>query len=329
MSAGRCKRRRAAWGLVLLALGLAGAPAGAPAGTRQAEPPDIEELFIDDEETRRIESDTRRLLGADFRVVRTRHYLLRTDCGADYARAAALDLEAMFRGFHDVFAAELDLELEESAERADFAVYLFEKEEGFRLYKHAHLPDAHDAQGFYDPRSNQVLLYREFQAGEEVTGIKLLHEAAHQLLHQSAGLVPTVESRVWLLEGLACYFETARFGADGRPSFGSVHPNRLKVVERSLERSDWTAVAQIVRLRQRSFVGGGGELGNLHYAEAWSLVHYLLHGAEGTWRERFFEFVRRATRGEADEERFREVFGDPLVVEEGWRAYVRALAAGG
>ncbi|MBI4574662.1 MAG: DUF1570 domain-containing protein [Planctomycetes bacterium] len=293
----------------------------------QGRDPDPGRPFIEDDETRELEADTRRCLGADFRVVRTAHYLLRTDCDTAYARDAALRLEALFDGFHRVFADELSLEPPPG--RMDLAVYLFEDVEGFRLYKHAELPDAHEAQGFYDPRGNRLLLYREFQAGREVTDIKLLHEAAHQLLHRRAGLAPTVDARVWLLEGLACYFETSRLDPGGEPAFGQVHPHRLQSVRRAIEDSSWTPLSVLVSLGQRSFVGGGGELGNLHYAQAWALVHFLLHGEEGAWRERFFEFVREASGAGTDEARFREVFGDVALLEGRWKDYLLGLRADG
>ncbi len=107
--------------------------------------------------------------------------------------------------------------------------------------------------------------------------IDLRHEATHALLHARLPMVP-----LWLDEGLAEYFEVA---ATAR---AREHPY-LKAVRR---RTNWQRPPSLERLESFTHIG---QMGPDEYRDAWSWVHFMLHGppeAQQALRHYFAQVAR-------------------------------------
>ena len=67
------------------------------------------------------------------------------------------------------------------------------------------------------------------------------------------------------------------------------------------------------------------QFGALHYAHAWSLIHFLVNGTKGG-KKRFIEYWERTKNGEEGVGLFEELFDRPMdEIEAGWKEYVLQL----
>ena len=90
--------------------------------------------------------------------------------------------------------------------------------------------------------------------------VDLRHETTHAVLHTLLPMVP-----LWLDEGLAEYFEVpAADRCQGNP--------HLKQVQRNVR---WRRPASLVKLEATETLD---QMDRDAYRDAWSWVHYLLHG---------------------------------------------------
>jgi hypothetical protein len=95
------------------------------------------------------------------------------------------------------------------------------------------------------------------------------HEISHLITASHLGPTPP-----WLTEGLAEYFETMEVSHQA----GKIHPNRAHI--KLLQNSRLPRLRDFLSM-DRSLCNG--ELRELNYAVAWSLMHYLMQGAPGTY----------------------------------------------
>ena len=124
---------------------------------------------------------------------------------------------------------------------------------------------------------------------ERINQVVIQHEIAHQLFFSVGVHVRGAANPPWLMEGLACLFETPRPSGGGKPV--ATNAGRLRDLRKAiggdesgegLDASAFEAAAhrqQVVRLRQlvadsALFEPTAANL-NTSYAEAWALVYYL------------------------------------------------------
>ena len=180
---------------------------------------------------------------------------------------------------------------------------------------------------------------------ERANRLTVQHEAAHQILFNAGVHVRGAQNPGWLVEGLACLFETppSRWGAgpgatnqmrlgDFRSSLGGGDPSaRLRPddIQRAFESGTFVPLRELVG---EADLFSRREDPNLvyHYCQAWSLVCYL----QRAHRLEFAEYTRRLAGrrpgerlpAEAEIAEFEDVFG-PLDerFERRWARYVLSL----
>jgi hypothetical protein len=147
------------------------------------------------------------------------------------------------------------LELPPSAEPIN--VYLFKTPRRYRAFIRQHHPDFPDRRAFFVKTEGGLKVYAQW--GDRIAE-DLRHEVSHGYLHAAVAELP-----LWLDEGLAEYFEVER-AQRGR------HEVHLQELLAGLEEKNWqpnlrtlTALDRVPSMRQ------------MHYAEAWAWVHFLLH----------------------------------------------------
>jgi hypothetical protein len=105
--------------------------------------------------------------------------------------------------------------------------------------------------------------------------------AAHELAHGFIGATfPSVP--MWFNEGFAGYLESIIIEGD-RVWFGSITVNAGLTAGRG-------KIVPIVSLFSAPWHEFHGDWESSHYATAWAVVHYLLHGENRTLRRRFDQF---------------------------------------
>jgi hypothetical protein len=170
------------------------------------------------------------------------------------------------------------------------------------------------------------------------------HEVAHQVFYSLGLHARGGDNPPWLVEGLACLFETPA-GPDGT-GIGAVNQDRLVNLHEALTGSrrpvkatyeDYQNAVQagrVVSLRQlvtdKTLFQTAGENAANHYAQAWSLVHYLQRRRGEAFGEYLTVMAKRpADRGYTAEQelmQFEYVFG-PIdeKFERQWLEYILSL----
>jgi len=144
----------------------------------------------------------------------------------------------------------------------------------------------------------------------------LLHEYTHLLVNNYFRSAP-----LWLKEGLAEFYSTARLSKDRRRiSTGAQLPDRV----RQLRGAQLIPLRALFEIDQGSpYYYESGKRG-LFYAQSWALAHFILNGDGGARRARLPRFVELLASGVAPADAFRQAFGFDVDAAEGaLSAYVR------
>ncbi len=255
-------------------------------------------------------------------VLSTRHYELRTNLPLPAAIDAAWDLERLLAAYQGLLGAELELHdvTEEMFVQVHADTASYPQPTGGRS-------------GYYEPGSRTLYvdatLGAEGRAGSLGAANRVLaHEGTHQLLHMTTqrttkakGLVPA-----WLDEGLAVYFESARVGRDGTALFLLGEPSLQHLRAHALAEKPYD-------LNRILTMDTGDFLASAHvaqkYGQAYSLVHFSLHGDDAAHRPGFFGYLKRAWEGKSSMTEFkRNLALKPDDFEERWHLHAKRLGRG-
>jgi hypothetical protein len=126
----------------------------------------------------------------------------------------------------------------------------------------------------------------------------------------------------WIYRGLAiCLGEAVRIREDGRSEILRVPRDRLYEARWYTGRRHQVSIQGVLRMPRSQYT-------RRNDSQAWSLVHFLLHGTGPTGprfiRDILADCVDRSLTPEEVEERLK-VFGTPAQIEEAWRRWARGL----
>jgi hypothetical protein len=151
--------------------------------------------------------------------------------------------------------------LELPVSREPIHVYLFAEEAAYRQHVANRFPGFPERRAIFVETDVELSVYAHW--GEAIAE-DLRHEVAHGYLHASVPNIP-----LWLDEGLAEYFEVGR----GRRGVNRMHVDYLNG---QLAVGGWRP--NLPRLEQLAVAAN---MTQLHYAEAWLWVHFLLESEVG------------------------------------------------
>ena len=170
--------------------------------------------------------------------------------------------------------------------------------------------------GYFQPGAevNYITLALDADAARGGGSSTLLHEYTHLLVNNYFREAP-----LWLKEGLAEFYSTARVSGDRRRlTLGAPIPVRA----RELRARALLPLDTLFDVDQQSPYYFEADKRGLFYAESWALVHYLLNG--GARRAQLARFVELLASGETVRESFRQAFRtDTDKLERELAAYVR------
>ena len=170
-----------------------------------------------------------------------------------------------------------------------------------------------------------------FFAGEGQDGGTIYHEAVHQFFQESARSVRNVgaSSNAWLIEGVACYFESLvehrdetglRVFTIGRPGTGRLPAAR----HRRLVDDFYVPLAELSALGIQDFQRRT-DLPRL-YSQSAGLVTFLMHSQEGVYRPALVETLRRLYAGRDRPGTLEELTGRSFGELDGaYREFLEAL----
>ncbi len=237
------------------------------------------------------------------------HYELRSNLPLQRTLESLLDIERLYRVFFELFGAELAL---------------YDVCRPMRVHLHADsasYPETAGEVGRYDPATDIV----QVDASKGLNFGTLAHELTHQLLQNTAfrerndeGCIPP-----WLNEGLAEYMSASVTQAPGLVfTAGQAHMEHFRVHALARDPFDLT---RVLAFSTSDYDASSDR--TLKYAQSYTFVHFLLHGADGAQRAPFLEFLRTVYRGKGSATDLKSALkADWRELEQGWNVYVRGLS---
>ncbi len=177
--------------------------------------------------------------------------------------------------------------MDQEDEQGRFPVIIFGRRDEYLDFGAAYLGGSEQSIGQYIPSCKLLVILD--QANLEDTYEILFHEAFHQFMDRYVKNPP-----VWLNEGLAVHYGYARPTASGL-TFSRPPAVRWQLARRLIQKRQAVALWDIVNASHREFysqmpVFENVTRGDVHYTEAYTLVHTLL--SDRTGRERLRNYLR-------------------------------------
>ena len=145
------------------------------------------------------------------------------------------------------------------------------------------------------------------------------HEGFHQFADQTIGR----RLPVWLSEGLAEYFEEGIWTGDHFVT-GLVPPRRLKRLKEAMAADSLVGFDEMIGLSRKAW---NDDIRVSNYDQAWSMVHFLVHGYEGQYQKRFSAFVNDVAAGRPWKMAFKNRFGgDTDAFQEKYKNWWQSLS---
>jgi tetratricopeptide (TPR) repeat protein len=196
-------------------------------------------------------------------------------------------------------------------------VIVFADDKSFTPFKPHYQGKPIELSGYFQPgaASNYIAV---LLAQEDYALRVAFHEYTHAVTVNTLSNVP-----VWLMEGLAQFYEmTADRGGGRRALIGVVPPEHLA----TLRQQQFMPVDELMAVDYTSPVYNEGNRRGLFYAESWAVVHYLVLGnrARSGQLARYLALLASsAPQAEAFQQAFQT---DPKTLEREVRDYVRLFA---
>ena len=224
----------------------------------------------------------RQEFGQKFQIVRTAHYLVCHDTDESFAREAGDLAEELYRAFMSHFGSR---GMALTKPQFPLIMLIFDTESEFQSYlaRSPGAPAFSQIAGYFSVQTNRVAFYNAAGKDKAKSGsarwhnlTTVVHETTHQLAFNTGCHRRFADNPLWLVEGLAMYFESpgiqgnkivwTEVGKLNRPRL-----DRFATYRRSSRSSD--AVRSLVtnddRFRSDSTVGDA-------YAESWALTYFLI-----------------------------------------------------
>jgi tetratricopeptide (TPR) repeat protein len=243
--------------------------------------------------------------------VRTRNFLVDGGVGEAELRRVAAQLEAYRAAFSRLLSGE------HFDAGVPTAVVVFPDDASYAPFKPrigGHV--ARGVAGYFQPGTdiNYITLTRDEDLSLDPS--TLLHEYTHLLVNNHFRGAP-----LWLKEGLAEFYSTARLSSDGRRLTLGEAPERRP---RELRKRELLPLQTLLALDQASPVYADPAQRGLFYAQSWALVHYLSESRGGRVGGVLGSFTDLLADGVKVEDALRRVFGLSVTeLENGLAAYVR------
>jgi hypothetical protein len=191
-------------------------------------------------------------------VTDSKYYKIRTNAKPEYAKRYATMLDGYFKLFLDVFKPEKVPERKSE-------VWIYSSQPEFQ----AATGMSQGVGGFYSTGTKRVTAFHGLFGMTGSTRTVLAHEGTHQFEDIYLGSSGFGNCPIWVLEGLAVFFESATF--DGKQAHvGTVPRDRLVSLKRGHASGSLIPLAQLFRTPQPSFTA-------YHYAHAWGVIYMILY----------------------------------------------------
>lgn len=229
----------------------------------------------------------------------TEHFSIVTNHSLRTAARFGAELERLAEVWQRLFPAYLYSQAElvrlfdggrVAAPRKRHQVIVFRNQDEYRQALRGEIPDDVVTTGVYIGRRRTAYYFvTDAVAGQEPPKLSdretLLHEAVHQLFGETRRVPPDLgrEANFWIIEGVACYFESlARH--EGFTTLGGPESVRLlDARHRCLREGFYVPLAELSQLGM-SQLQRHPQIAKL-YTQSAGLTHFLMHDGNGQFRD--------------------------------------------
>ncbi len=230
----------------------------------------------------------------------TPYYVIHTDLEADDAREAGIRMTRMFEAYRtrtQGFSGEIP---------DRFQFYLYKSKADYLK--------AGGPPGSAGVFSGSILMATAGGAVSPKTWQVIQHEGFHQFAKSVIrGDLPT-----WLNEGMAEYFSHGLFTGDSYYT-GLISPEYLARLQDAMKGKRTKSFNQLMAISHDQW---NQKLVRENYDQAWSIVHYLVHGEDGRHQAAFAKYIEALGKGQPAAKAWRQA-GLPEVnkLEQQWNAW--------
>jgi len=242
-------------------------------------------------------------MGQNLREYQTPYYVIHSDLQGDELREAQVRMTRMFETYRartQSFSGQIDRR---------FEFYLFKNKEDY--FKADGPPNS---AGVF---SGSVLMAT---AGGDLQ--KAWPVIQHEGFHQFAKFVIRGDMPTWLNEGIAVYFQDSLFTGDTYYT-GLISPTRLARLQAALKANRLKPFKDLTAISQDQW---NRKLVQENYDQAWSIVHYLVHGENGAYQKPFTDYIEALSKRQPSGKAWQQArLPDLKSLEPQWRKWLAAL----
>jgi hypothetical protein len=240
---------------------------------------------------------------ADLKEYDTKYYTIYTDIDPDDEKEAAIRMTKMAEEYHERtkgFAGTIN---------SKFPFYLYKSSADY--YAAGGMPRS--AGVFISIGSGGKLMAVAGKSVTQQTWQVVQHEGFHQFAHAViGGEIPT-----WLNEGLAEYFGESIFTGDGFVT-GVIPPWRLERLKQEISGGETKTIRQMMETSPDQWAGN---LNIINYDQAWSMVHFLVHGDDQKYQAAFSNCIREISKGKTFNTAWIDTIGPTDGFEDRWKKW--------
>jgi len=242
------------------------------------------------------------------KTINTEHYTVYTNVKKKYADKYCDLLEKLYDKYCSVFNHKGQMPYK-------FKICIFNSRQEFvRVTRMA------GAGGFYTPAKKMLQVFHGWiPTLESGTQQVIQHEGTHQF--QDMVMKSMMRSPIWLLEGLAVFFESSVFDESRKIHVGAIPKKRLEDLQKVIKNGRYIRLAELIRTPQARFRVP-------EYNHAWSLIYWLVYTSKNNQKVFNKYWVKCCESGDSSASRgFLDVIGIPIEDLEGhWKGWVMVLS---
>jgi len=237
----------------------------------------------------------------------SKYYLFISNGPPDKTKYYAQLMDQMYKEYIRIFAYKEKFE-------QPFLVHMYKDHQEFMSKDHK----GPGVGGYYDGSKIVCFLGR---VGSLNTQTVLFHEGTHQfqgLIWPDMGRLTGTPGGIWMIEGLATYFECAEIVRGGIAT-GQVNKGRLGTLRSAMAQNRYTKFGDLLRMVQRGYTA-------FHYAHGWGACYFLIHSSS-KMRDKFKLYFKEFKKeGCKPIESFHRIFPwDEDKIDHEWRNYILKL----
>jgi len=240
------------------------------------------------------------------------HYVIVSDISDARAKWYADQLEIVRGTYVDTFKKWM-----KDDPRPKPRIAIFNTREAFYTYSELSSKERHEnALGFFAANNNELVLFEDLDLNATLE--TLYHEAFHHFASSMLKFPP-----YWWNEGIAEYMSGVRIDKGVVKDRARTLRDRLPGIQSALRTGFFIPFDKIINYTPAEFYG---PFIGLHYAQAWSMIHFFYEFQGGKYRPLIEKYFEELVNGRTQRQAFEAVFeGKTAEMEKEWKEYTLGL----